>query len=174
MSVLQLLSDHVNDWSDGSIQQVIIGVAKTPPNASAPTAAVGCDPARLADRALQALWEARLQVRRRPRSWPEVLPVGELSGRTAPDGLRAAGRPRRDPHPGRQLPHRTNHPGGDLRDQPRALTAPRGAVSVGGERSTLIAHPIDRYRRRRTAPGQYDRALARHAAPRGDERGGER
>src|SRR5438552_762557 len=174
MSALHLLSDHVNDWSDRSIKQVIVGVAKTAPEPAAATAAAGCDPARLADRALHALREAWLQVRRWPRSRPEVLPVGELSGRATSDGLRAAGRTRRDPHAGRELPHRARSPGGDLRDQPRALTAPRGAVSVGGERSALTAHRIDRYRRRRTAPGQHDRALARHAALRGDERGGGR
>jgi hypothetical protein len=174
MSALHLLSDHVNDWSDRSIEQVIIGVAKTAPDPAAATPAVGCDPARLSDRALQALWQARLQVRRWPRSRAEVLPVGELSGRATSDGLRAAGRTRRDPHAGRQLSRGANSPGGDLRDQPRALAAPRGAVRTGGERCAPAAHRTDRHSRRRAAPGQHARGVARRRTALTRHRGGGR
>ena len=41
--------------------------------ASATVAPTQGGPARLADRALQAVWQARLQMRRRPRAWPQVL-----------------------------------------------------------------------------------------------------
>src|SRR5882672_11903914 len=132
MSVRSLLSDHVYDWSARSIKQDIVGIAQAPTELAARAAATGCDLARLADRALQALWQARLQMRRGSRSRPEVLPVSELSRRAAADGLRAAGRYCRHPSAGRQLPSGALGAGGGLRDQPRVITAPRGAVRAGG------------------------------------------
>jgi hypothetical protein len=175
MSARSLLSDHAYDWSARSIKQDIVGVAQAPPELVARAAAIGRDLARLADRALQALRQARLQMRRRSRSRPEVLLVSEFSRRAAADGLRSAGRYCRHPRARCQLSPGSHGTRRNLSDQPRVITAPRGAVRAGGERSALTAHyPIDRYRRRRTTHGEHDRALARRAALRGDERGGER
>ena len=174
MSARSLLSDHVYDWSARSIKQDIVGIAQAPPELAARAAAIGRDLARLADRALQALRQARLQMRRRSRSRPQVLPVSELSRRAATDGLRAAGRCCRNPHAGCELPPGAYGARRNLFDQPRVIAAPRGAVSAGGERSALIAHRIDRYRRRRAASGEHDRALAGCGTLRAGERGGER
>lgn len=160
MSILRLSSDHAYDWSDRSIKQGVIGVAQAPPDAAAATPAAGCGSAWLSDRALQALRQARLQVRQRSRSRPEVLPIGELSWRATADGLRAAGRRGCDPGAGRQLPHSADGPRGDLRDQPRAFAAPRGAVRPGGERSAPAAHRTDRHCRRRAALRQHGRGVA--------------
>src|ERR1700693_5434295 len=96
MSARSLLSDHAYDWSARSIKQDIVGIAQAPTELVARAAAVGRDLARLADRALQALRQARLQMRRGSRSLPQVLPVGELSWGAAADGLRDAGRCCRD------------------------------------------------------------------------------
>src|ERR1017187_9959305 len=104
MSTLRLLSDHAYDWSDRSISKIIICVAQTPASVAAQTSAVGCDLARLADRALQALRQAGLQMCRRSRPWPEVLPVSELSRRATADGLRAPGKSGGHPRARRQLP----------------------------------------------------------------------
>src|SRR5882724_2283563 len=139
MSAPSLLSDHVYDWSERSIKQDIVGIAQAPTELAARAAAVGRDLARLADRAVQALRQARLQMCRRPRSRPEVLLVSEFSRRAAADGLRSAGRYCRHPRAGRQLPSGALGAGGGLRDQPRVITAPRGAVRAGGERSALTA-----------------------------------
>lgn len=174
MSTLRLLSDHVYDWSDRSIKQDIISIAPAPTGLAARSAAIGCHLARLADRALQALRQARLQMRRGSRSRPEVLPVSEFSRRAAADGLRAAGGCCRNPRTGYQLPPCARSARRNLSDQPRAVATPRGVVRMGGERSARIAHRIDRYRRRRTAPGQHGRTLAGRRALRGDGRGGER
>jgi hypothetical protein len=174
MSSLRLVSDHVYDWSDRAIRQTFIGAAQASPEAAAATATVGCHPARLAHRAIQALRQARLQMRRRPWSRPEVLPVGELSRRTAPDGLRAAGRAGRDPRAGGQLPSGAQRSGRDLRDQPRAITAPRGAVRGCGERSAPAAHRIDRQCGRRAAHGQHGGDVARCRAMLSRTQGGGR
>src|ERR1017187_7553824 len=128
MNNLHLLSDHVYDWSARSIKQSIVGVAQAAAGVAAQTSAVGCGAARLADRALQTLRQAGLQMCRRSRPRPEVLPVGELSRRATADGLRAAGKSGRHPGASRQLLPGTHGPRGGLRDQPRAFTAPRGAL----------------------------------------------
>src|SRR5271169_4596958 len=140
MKNIRLLSDHVYDWSDRSIEQNIIGVAQAPASVAAQTSTIGCGASRLADRALQALRQAGLQVRRGSGSRPEVLPVGELSRRAAADGLRAAGESRGYPRARRQLPRSAHDARGGLRDQSRAFAAPRGALKAGGERILAAAH----------------------------------
>src|ERR1700685_936134 len=135
MSALHLLSDHVYDWSARSFEQNLVGIAQAPASVAAQTTTLGCGAARLADRALQALRQTRLQVRRRPRPRPEVLPVGELSRRAAADGLRATGKSGSHSRARRQLPRGAHEARGGLRDQPRAAAAPRGAVRAGGERN---------------------------------------
>src|SRR5271157_3957018 len=135
MNNLHLLSDHGYDWSASSIRKIVLGVTKASAIAAAQTAALGCGAARLADRALQALRQAGLQMCRRSRSRPEVLPVGELPRRATADGLRAAGKSRGYPRARCELPRGAHDARGSLRDQPRAVTAPRGALKAGGERN---------------------------------------
>ena len=62
-------------------------LAKTPPSSPAPIAPAASDPPRFPHRALQTLWQAGMQMRRRPRPWPQVLSVGELSRLAAANGL---------------------------------------------------------------------------------------
>jgi hypothetical protein len=174
MSVQSLSSDHVYDWSARSIKQDIIGITQAPTDLAARAAATGCDLARLADRALQALWQAGLQMRRRSRPRPEVLPVGELSRRATADGLRATGRCGRHSGARRELPRGAHGSRGGLRNQPRTVTAPRGALRLGGERNVAAAHPTDRRFRRCAAPRQHGRGMARRRAARNHHRGDNR
>ena len=160
MSISRVASDHIYDWSEGSIRQDIACLAQTSPSLAARSATIGCHFARLADRALQALRQARVQMRGGSRTWTQVLPVSELPRRAAADGLCAAGRSCGDARVGCQLPAGACCARRNLSDQSRAITAPRGAVRAVGERSARIAHRIDRYRRRRAAPGQHDRTVA--------------
>ncbi len=174
MSALDLRSDHGYDWSDQPIRQAIFGVATSPPDAAAEAPAVGRDPARFAYRALQALRQAGLQMCRGPGSRPEVLPVGELSRRATADGLRSTGKSGSHSRARRQLPRGTRRARGGLRDQPRAVTAPRGALRVGGERNLAAAHPTDRRTRRCAAPRQHGRGMARRRAALNHHRGDSR
>jgi hypothetical protein len=164
MKYAQLLSDHVYDWSDRSFRKILGRVAQAAAIVAAKTSTVGCGAAGLADRALQALWQAGLQMCGGPRPWPEVLPVGEFSRRAAADGLRAPRRRGGDPHAGRQFPRDTRGARGGLRDQSRAVTAPRGALRTGGERNLAAAQPTDRRLRRCSAPRQHGRGMARRRA----------
>lgn len=174
MSALHLLSDHVYDWSARSLKQNIVGVAQAPASVAAEASAVGCGAARLADRALQTLRQAGVQVRRGSGSRAEVLPVGELSWRAAADGLRSAGTSGSHSCARRQLPRGTRGARRSVRDQSRAVTAPRGALRTGGERNLAAAHPTDRRFRRRAAPRQYGRGMARRRAALNHHRGDHR
>src|SRR5579862_7844113 len=81
-----LSSDQLLAWSDEYIE-TDRRLAKAPPSAPAPIAPTqGCPP-WFPHRALQTLWQARMQVRPRPRSWPQILSVGELSRPAPANGL---------------------------------------------------------------------------------------
>jgi hypothetical protein len=174
MKQLLISSDHVYDWSDRSIRKILVCVAQAPTGVAAQTPTIGCSVAWLADRALQALRQARLQMCRGSRSRPEVLPVGELSRRAAADGLRATGKSGSHSRARRQLPRGAHDARRGLRDQPRAATAPRGALRVGGERNVATAHHTDRRFRRCPAPRQHGRGMAPRRAALNDYRGDNR
>src|SRR5207248_3645794 len=78
-----LASDQLLTWSDANIEADHRRLAKAPPSAPAPAASAQSCPRWFPHRALQTLRQARMQVRSRPRSWPQILSVGELS-RPAP------------------------------------------------------------------------------------------
>jgi hypothetical protein len=174
MNIPRLLSGHVYDWSVTFFRKIILGTTKAPTIAAAKAPAFGCGVARLADRALQALRQPWLQMCRRTRPRTEVLPVGELSRRATADGLRATGQSGGHSHAHRQLPRGTHDARGDLRDQPRAVTAPRGALRAGGERIVAAAHPTDRRFRRCATPRQHGRGMACRRAARNHHRGDHR
>ena len=81
-------SDQLYTWSDTNEEKrARCRLEKTPSSPRAPTAPTQGDLTRLADRALQTLWQARVQMRRWSRPWPQVLSVGELPGLAAANGL---------------------------------------------------------------------------------------
>src|SRR5579872_4846579 len=146
-----LASDQLLTWSDEYSETGHRRLAKAPPSAPAPTAPAQSCPARFSHRALQALRQARLQVRPGPRSWPQVLSVGELSRPAPANGLRPARVLRAGERVSGQLPPRPPGLGGDLRDQPRAPTPSREAVR-------------DRHERSAASPPRADRSGTSHAA----------
>jgi len=77
MHFLILLSDQLLTWSANG-RYSVAHFAQTPRAIAEANAGVRDALARLADRALQALRQTGLQVCRRPRPWPQVLPVGEF------------------------------------------------------------------------------------------------
>src|SRR5579872_6002338 len=168
-----LASDQLLTWSDEYSETGHRRLAKAPPSAPAPIAPAQSCPPRFPHRALQALRQARLQVRPGPRSWPEVLSVGELSRPASTNGLRAA----RVLHAGErvsgQLPPCPPGLGRDLRDQPRAPTPSREAVRDRHERSAASPPRADRFRTGRRAPRQHARQLARPGPELDGPRGGQ-
>ena len=161
MKLHGLESDQLYTWSDRNAKSTRGRIAKTPPSSPAPAAPPQSDPARFPHRALQTMWQAGMQMRRRPRSWPQVLSVGELPRVAAANGLRTAGILCPGYRVPGQLPPSPPDLGGDLRDQPRAAAPSRGALKDRHERSALCPARPDRHGIGRRAPRQYARRLAR-------------
>ena len=156
-----LVSDQLLTWSDENREADHRRLAQAPPSAPAPIAPAQSYPPWFSYRALQTLWQARLQMRRRPRSWSQVLPVGELSRPAPANGLRPARVLRAGERASGQLPPRSPDLGGDLRDQPRAPTPSREALRDRHERSAASPPRADRFGTGRHAPRQHARQLAR-------------
>ena len=154
-------SDQLYTWSDKHGKPACCRLEKTPPSPPAPTALAQGDPAWIVDRALQALWQAGVQMRRRPRPWPQILPFGEPPGLAATNGLCAAGVSRSDYRVHRQLPPGARDLRSDLRDQPRTAAPPGGALNGHNERSSVRPRCVNRCWIGWRTPRQYGRSLAR-------------
>ena len=168
-----LVSDQLLTWSDEYIETDHRRLAKAPPSAPAPIAPTPSGPPWFPHRALQALRQARMQVCPRPRSWSQILSVGELSRPAPTNGLRPTRVLRAGERVPGQLPPRPPDPGGDLRDQPRAPTTSREALRDRHERSAVIPPCTDRSGTGRRAPRQYARQLARPRPQLDGRRGGQ-
>src|SRR5215510_5797865 len=130
MYFLTVQSDQLDTWSDKYPQTVRRRITKTPQRSPAPTAPAPSGPPRFSYRTLQTMRQAKMQMRRWPRSWPQVLSLGQLPGLAAANGLRAAGALRANGGVPDQLPPGPRDPGGYLRDQPRTAAPPRGALKA--------------------------------------------
>src|SRR5579864_21298 len=153
-------SDQLYTWSDENPEPTHGRIAETPQCAPAPIASAPSDPPGFSHRALQTMRQARMQMRRRPGPWPQVLFVGQLLRLAAANGLCAAGGLRSDGRVPGQLPSSARDPRGDLRDQPRTAAPPRGALKARHAPSGFY-HPADRCGIGRHTPRQYVGSLAR-------------
>src|ERR1700688_3076266 len=156
-----VISDKLATWSDENPEPAHCRFAKTPQLSAAPVAPAASDSSRLAHRALQTMRQAGMQMRRRPRPWPQILSVGQLSGLAAADGLCAPRALRSDGRTPGQLPPRPRDSRGDLRDQPRTTAPPRGALGAYRAHSGFCPSYTDRCGIGRPTPRQYARGLAR-------------
>lgn len=161
ISLIALLSDQLFAWSDGYSERTRSRTTKAPQCSCAPTAAAEIDPAGLPHRAIQALWQAGMQVRRRSRTRAEVLSVRKLSWPAAANGLRATGCLRANRGVSRQLSPKPEDSGSNLRDQPRVVAPSRGALKRCHERAAGCRPRPDRCGIGRRASGQYAGRLAR-------------
>jgi hypothetical protein len=156
-----LLSDQFYTWSDGYTKRTRCRAAKTSQHSCASPAPAQIDSAGLPHRAIQTMWQAGVQMRRRPRTWPQVLSVDKLSGTAAADGLRTAGGLWANGGVYRQLSPGPRDSGDNLRDQPRIAAPSRGALERHHERVIRCRPRPDRCGIRRRASRQYARRLAR-------------
>lgn len=108
----------------------------------------------LADRALHPLRKTRMQLRQYSGPWPEILPVGQLSGPSSRTGLRSAALPRSGQTIPHQLPHGKTAPGGDFHHQPRITEAQREVVGPENGRPAGALH-FDRHRGVRAHRGKH-------------------
>src|ERR1700752_1293979 len=134
MNERALISDQFYNWSDNEQFRFHSHAAPaTPGFGQATRAARTLHSPRFVDRTLQTLWQARLQVRPGPRSWPQVLFVGQPARRPARDGLRPGGVLPTSCRIPPQLSASASAPRTDLQPQSRVITAP-------GEVLTLSEH----------------------------------
>lgn len=152
-------SDQLNMWSDKNARTLDLNPAAAQDNLTWPDAAYGCSAAWLADRALQTLRQAELQMRQGPWSWPQVLSFRQPQRCPPRDGLCAQSTPSRG---GRSLDLLSPHSGDSrraMRDQSRVVTPARGVLSRDGERGRdHVCRPCDRCCK--LVDGQYGRRLA--------------
>jgi len=122
-----IVSDQSYDWSDrpGFIGDV--RAAQATSRTVAPVTVVEVNLARLANRAVQALRQIRLQLHARTWTRSEVLLVCQPTRRAPRDGVRASGIPRTGKLTGRQLSTGACSARRDLRDQSGTLATTRGA-----------------------------------------------
>jgi hypothetical protein len=173
MNFYEVLSDQLFTWSDEDDHKIPFRVAPAPSSAPAPIAALGHHPPRFPDRALQTVWQARLQVRSKPWARSQILPVDKLSRYASPDGLRAAGVSRTSQEAAPQLPASSRDLGRDLQDQSRAAT-PQGALRRQDGRCWLRAHRDPRYEIRKCPAGQHAGGVARRSTELLGSHGGRR
>jgi hypothetical protein len=170
MRFLDLLSDQFLTWSANG-RYSVVHFTQTPRAIAQANADIRDALAGLAHRALQTLRQTWLQVRQRSRSWPQVLPIRELSRPPAANGLRAASRlHQRRRAPGELSPRSRDHRGG-LRDQPRTIAPPRGALRGAGEPAVAVARQFHRSAIGRRTHRQHARGLAHRRARAGADRG---
>jgi hypothetical protein len=176
MNRSELEADQLYTWSDShalpTAQTDFCRVASTPPTAIAPPATPRSSFAGLPHRALQTLRQAGMPVRPRPRSWPQVLPLGQSLWPATANGLHPPGLSKPGQRVSRQLSSSTRDLRRGLRHQSRTAMPPRGALSHPHEPCSRLALRFLRCPTRRPAPGQYALRLARQRTQWRSHRGG--
>lgn len=147
--------------------------APAPTPAPAANAATRSSAPWVPHRALQALRQAGLQMRSRPRSRAQVLPLRQSLSTAAANGLHSPGLLPPDFRISGQLSATPSALGRDLRHQSRAVISPRATLSHRHHESwsSLRAASL-RCRTRQLAPGQHALRLARQPSRRTRQQGG--
>lgn len=166
MNLLDICSDQLFKWSDhrgrryGYKEEINPISAKAPSGSVTQTSSSRRHSSRLPHRTLQALWQAWLQVRQRPRPWPQILSVGEFPEFAAASGLCPTGASRQDHAISRQLSACSRSVRRNLRDQSRIAASEGGALRTHDEHRLFFA-----YRTNRSSIGKhYRRQHARELA----------
>ena len=166
MNFHRSLSDQLYTWSAAHAKQTDFQPATPPHKPAATTPPFGRYSPWLSDRALQTLWKTRLQVRQRPWSRPQILPINQSNRQTPPDGLRTSGLCRAGQAVSGKSSACPDYFGRDLRDQSRT-PAPPGAALTGtaGERNNPYTHRFLRYPSGCNLDRQYARVALRWRHP---------
>ncbi len=165
-----LQADQLYTWSDTHAPQTASTLfcrrfASTSPTASTPVTPARLSVAGFPHRALQTLRQAGMQMRPRPRSWPQALPLSQSLWPTTANGLHPPGLSKPGQRVSRQLPPSPRDLGRGLRHQSRTAMPPRGALSHFHEPCSRLALRSLRSQTRRPTPGQYALRLARRRTP---------
>jgi hypothetical protein len=124
---IRLISDHFNNWSDYHETKVYSYSPTKEKDPFTQASVLRSHFAWFFNRALQALRQARVQVRRWPRSWSKVLFISKQAWATSPDGLCSSGFPGKCTRLLGKLSKDKDHFRRALRNQPGTFT-PKGEV----------------------------------------------
>jgi|SRR5258707_186309 len=172
MNSFGIWSDQSFRWSATYAEEILRRPAKAPSGSTRQAAAPRCRPSRFSHRTLQALWEAWLQMRQGPRSWPEILLVCELPECAAASGLCSAEASCGDQEIPRPLSTHSRNLRADLRNQPRVAAPPRGALRAHDEHRFFLAQRAHRSPISKHAHRQHARELVGLFTPYFDHCGG--
>jgi len=159
-----LQSDQLYTWSDEHTDRTRCCTSEASPCPCKSVAPASIDPTRFAYRAIQALWQAWMQMCRWSGAWAQVLSFRELSRPAAEDGLCASGGLQAGLGASRQLSTSQRDSGGDQRDQPRVAASARGALRRHREPAGSPPSYLARCGSWRRDSGQYVGRLARRIA----------
>ena len=155
-----ITSDQYDHWSDRFAEAINPIPSQPTPGPPAPAAAAQLRAPRIFDRAIQALRQARLQVRPGTRTRTQVLPVDQSIGRPSRDGLCPTRFARDCRSILRELPFGSRDLASYLQHQPRTAAsqrAPIGKQRVPGEPAK--PHPSNRSPPRRHSDCKHGRSL---------------
>jgi hypothetical protein len=127
MNRLLIRSDYLSIRSDGYPRPFTIRATQTSPQSGSRSSAAGARATRVTNRDLQALWPAKLPLRRRTGARAEAISCDQSAWRTTAPRLCAERRLRAGCPFDRQLPQATRGSQRDLRDQCRASAPARGS-----------------------------------------------
>lgn len=114
------LSDQLYYWSDCYERKIYFSASAKKKNADKKIASFRSRFTGIFNRALQALWQARMQVRPNAGAWSEVLSVGQQTQTETGNGLHPFGLSSASGRIYRKFSPHKNDFGRALRNQPRA------------------------------------------------------
>jgi hypothetical protein len=152
-----MVSDQLGDWSDSEEAERCLIAKETSTTCPSTHPTRNCS-AWVTYRALQALWEARVPLRRRSRPRSKVLPVDQSVRSSAADALCPSELLRTGGELPRSLSEGSADPERNCEHQPGASEAPRAILErlYGGSGSGFSP---DRGRRRGCTARQYARGF---------------
>jgi hypothetical protein len=146
-----ILSDQYDNWSDRFTESINPIPSKPTSGPRAPAAAAQFSAPRIFDRAVQALWQTRLQMRPGTRTRTQVLLVDQPTGRPTRHGLRPT-RFARDCRPlSGKLSFGSRDLGSNLQHQPRTAASQKAPI----EKQRVPGEPAKPHSTNRSPPRRY-------------------
>lgn len=163
MILRELLSDQLYTWSDNYAESFDHSTQAPAQATATQVSAVGYCFAWLANRALQALRQIRLQVRHRSGPRPEALPIGQPHRGTPCHGLRSTSYPAASGGVSCQLSRDPRQARSAVRNQSGVASPPGTVLGAGGECLFYSSYRHLRHHCRRNTDGQYAGGLVARA-----------
>lgn len=172
MKTLEIVADHVYNWSDTYERTLGLCPASKAQSTASEVASTGGRSSGLADHTLQTMRQVRMPLCRWARSRPEVLPFSQPTGSTTADGLRATGRSGDRRGVLGQLSLGARPLGADQQHQPRAVAPQREALNDSRDSDRSLDTEVRRLESGRLAGREHPRSLVENRQKRISHSGG--